>query len=64
MIREDRYHIYINNSCVMNNLDKEQFEHEMTNIKAFLELTNHTEDANVEYVRCEPPAASLAEGSY
>ena len=64
MITEARYHIYVNDKCIKANLPEEDFKREMTHIRAFLELTHLDNSANVDYVRCEPPALSLAEGSY
>ena len=62
MVIDTSYHIYVNNVCVSNNLDEENFNKEMTQIKGFLELTNLDKDAKLEYVRCEPP--TYVEASY
>ena len=32
-----------------------EFKKEMVGIKTYLELTNHTKDAKLEYVECEAP---------
>ena len=62
MVIDTSYHIYVNNVCVSNNLDEENFQKEMTQIRGFLELTNLDKSAKLEYVQCEPPA--YAEASY
>ena len=64
MIYEARYHIYVNDKCVRNNRPEEEFKREMQHIQAFLELTHLDKSATLDYVRCEPPALTLVEGSY
>lgn len=64
MIYEALYHIYVNDKCVKNSLNEEDFKKEMQHIRAFLELTHLDKDATLDYVRCEPPALTLVEGSY
>lgn len=64
MITEAKYHIYVNSSCVRCNLNEDEFQKEMTYIKNFLELTNLSSDAKIDYVRCEPPMQTMYEGSY
>jgi len=64
MIVDSLYHIYVNDVCVANCLNEEEFKKEFGYIKAFLELTNLDKGAKVDYVRCEPPNVSLVDGSY
>lgn len=49
------YHIYINDTCISSCLTESEFKKEMVGIKTYLELTNHTKDATIEYVECEAP---------
>lgn len=62
MVIDTSYHIYVNDVCVKNNLDEENFRKEMSYLKGFLELTNLDKTAKLEYVQCEPPA--YAEASF
>ena len=64
MIYDALYHIYVNDRCVRSSLCEEDFKREMQHIQAFLELTHLDKDATLDYVRCEPPALTLVEGSY
>lgn len=63
MITKDCYHIYVNEKCVKANLDEEEFNKELRHIEAFLELTNLTEQATIDYEHCECEY-SLAEASF
>lgn len=58
------YHIYVNDSCVKNCLSKEDFEHEMQYIKAFLELTKLDECAKLSYEVVETSPKEFSEASY
>ena len=59
---ETMYHIYVNDRPVKVAVPEEEFQKEYQYIEAFLELTNLTDAATIDYVRCEPPA--YAEASY
>ncbi len=61
---ESLYHIYVNNKCVKAALNESEFKREMQYIQAFLELTHLDNSAKLEYVKCDPPELSLADGSY
>ncbi len=54
------YHIYMNNTCIRACLNESEFKKEMVGIKTYLELTNHTKDATLEYVECEAPSYTEA----
>jgi len=56
------YHIYVNNTCVRACLGEDEFKREWQYLKAFLELTNHRDDAILEFVECEAP--NYLEASY
>jgi hypothetical protein len=58
------YHIYVNGSCIKNCLNKEDFDHEMQHIKAFLELTKLDESAKLEYEVVETSRKEFSEASY
>ena len=60
------YHIYLNNTCIKCNLGESEFKNEMTCLNTFLELTNLTESAKLEYVVCDPPhyESNLGEPSF
>jgi hypothetical protein len=45
----------MNNTCIRSCLTESEFKKEMVGIKTYLELTNHTKDATLEYVECEAP---------
>jgi len=49
----DCYHIYVNDTCIKANLSEEEFDNEYKHMSAFLELTNLTEQARLEFERCE-----------
>ena len=49
------YHIYINNTCIRACLEEDEFKREWQYLTAFLELTNQSKDATIEYVECEAP---------
>jgi hypothetical protein len=55
LIMDTIYHIYMNNTCIRSCLTESEFKKEMVGIKTYLELTNHTKDATLEYVECEAP---------
>ena len=52
---EETYHIYLNNACIKANLKRNEFEKEMCWLKSFLDLTNLTSSATIEYVVCDAP---------
>lgn len=54
------YHIYINNTCVRACLEEDEFKKEWQYLTAFLELTNQSKDAKLEFVECEVPNYSEA----
>ena len=54
------YHIYVNNTCIRSCLCEAEFQKEMVGIKTYLELTNHSKDATLEYVECEAPTYTEA----
>ena len=50
------YHIYINNTCIRACLEEDEFKKEWQYLTAFLELTNQSKDARLEFVELEAPS--------
>lgn len=57
---ETLYHIYVNDQCFKACLEESEFKKEMAHLKGFLELTNLTNSATIDYVQCEPPVYTEA----
>ena len=49
------YHIYMNDTCVRACLAEDEFKRQWQYFTAFIELTNHKDDARLEFVECEAP---------
>ena len=55
MPNETIFHVYVNGECVKANLKKDEFEHELQYLHAFMELTGSEEGATIEYEECSAP---------